>query len=211
MERTNEHRKRGAQNTRGSATQQRFGFEKQSSNSKENFSGTSDKKFMVPEDVQYDISVHLVNTFEFLFVGLPYTYIMIRIKFSVLFETRTLGRSNSKTENQMDDLRFQELSCLYGQLSWVYSPWKSRTLLREDICEQFRALVYVFSNSVLCLDGKCPQYPESAKVWAQDRHGYFVSTPEYRQYDNLDGEPFVFECKIFQGTQQRSFSTRSKI
>ena len=44
------------------------------------------------------------------------------------------------------------------------------------------------ADSVLCLGGKCGQYPESAKVREQSR-----------ELDNFDSEPFVFEEKISPG------------
>ena len=51
----------------------------------------------------------------------------------------------------------------------------------------------------VCLFGLCPPYPESAEVWAEDGVWYFVSTPEYRELDNTDGEPVVLEWYIFAG------------
>ena len=99
-------------------------------------------------------------------------------------------------ENQIVDLQFKELAGPYGQLSWERSPCRSCTLFHNGIYEQFTAKVCVFSDSVLCLGGKCPQYPESTRVREQDRISNFGSTPEYQELDNLYGEPYVFEWKI---------------
>ena len=59
--------------------------------------------------------------------------------------------------------------------------------------------MYVFSDSVLCLGGQCPQYPESARVSEQKKISTFVSTSEYRELEKLTGGPFVFEWKVFPG------------
>ena len=53
-------------------------------------------------------------------------------------------------------------------------------MLNKDIYIQVTAKVYVFSESVPSLDGKCPPYPESVRVWVQDIISYFVSTPKCR-------------------------------
>ena len=44
-----------------------------------------------------------------------------------------------------------------------------------------------------------PSILESATVSEQDRIGYFILTPEYRELDNIYGESFVLERKIFPG------------
>ena len=46
--------------------------------------------------------------------------------------------------------------------------------------------VYVFADSVMCL-GK-----QSNGAW-EDRLGWFKSSPEYRNFDRIDGEPMEFE------------------
>ena len=114
-------------------------------------------------------------------------------------------------ESQIADVQRQESSGMRGKLSWEDSSWRSCTLLHRDIYGHFTAKVYVFSDSVLCLGGKCLQFSESARVWEQDRISNFISFPEDREFDNLDGEPFVLEWKtVSQGTLQRSSSKRSK-
>ena len=79
----------------------------------------------------------------------------------------------------------KELFGLYDQLIWAQGQWRSCTFLHRDIYKQFTATVCVFSDSVLCLGGKCPQYPQSTRIW------------ENLERYNLDGEPFVFEWEIF--------------
>ena len=46
------------------------------------------------------------------------------------------------------------------------------------------------------------------KVWAE-RIEYFVSTHQYRELDNIDGEPVVFEWKIFPGAHNTGVSRGS--
>ena len=113
------------------------------------------------------------------------------------------------TANKIANFQFEELADLYGQLSWEASPWKSCTLLHRDTYKQSTAKVYVFSDSVLCLVGKCPQYPAYARVWEQDRISTSVPTAEYRELDSFTGEPFVFEWKIFPGHTAQSKRSKS--
>ena len=55
----------------------------------------------------------------------------------------------------------------------------------------------VFSDSVLCL-GKANENPQSNIAW-EDRLTWFKSSPEYRIWDKIDGEPMEFEWNIFPG------------
>ena len=84
------------------------------------------------------------------------------------------------TENQIADLQHKEFYGMHGKLSWD----------DRGVC---------FPDSVLCFGGKCPQHFESARIWEEDRICHFVSTPDYRDLDYFDGEPFVLEWKIFPG------------
>ena len=67
----------------------------------------------------------------------------------------------------------------------------------ERIINLQRTKVYVFSDSVLCL-GKIQENPQSNYAWEQ-RLGWFKSSPEYRNFDRIDGEPADFEWNIFTG------------
>ena len=67
----------------------------------------------------------------------------------------------------------------------------------ERIINLQRTKVYVFPDSVLCL-GKIQQNPESNKAW-EERLGWITSSPNYRNYDGIDGEPTKFEWNIFPG------------
>ena len=102
------------------------------------------------------------------------------------------------TQKQVADLHQKELYVMHGQQSWKESPPKSCTPLHKDIYKQCTAKVYVFSDSVLCLGGKY-NILNQQEFGKQDRLCNFVSTPEYRELDNLTGEPFVLEWNIFPG------------
>ena len=56
----------------------------------------------------------------------------------------------STTPNQQE----RELSGLQRQMDWDQSPWKSCTVVHDDIYKQLSAKVYIFADSVLCLGGK---------------------------------------------------------
>ena len=67
----------------------------------------------------------------------------------------------------------------------------------ERIINLQRTKVYVFSDSVLCL-GKIHENAQPNTAWEQ-RLEWFKTTPEYRNFDRIDGEPMEFEWHIFPG------------
>ena len=67
----------------------------------------------------------------------------------------------------------------------------------ERVINLQRPKVYVFSDSVLCF-GKIHEKPQSNDAW-EERLGWFKSSPEYRNFDRIDGEPMEFEWNIFPG------------
>ena len=72
-----------------------------------------------------------------------------------------------------------------------------------------RTKVYVFSDSVVCL-GKIHENLQSNDAWKQ-RLGWFKSSPEYRNFDRIDGEPMDFEWNISQDSISDSSVTKSKV
>ena len=58
-------------------------------------------------------------------------------------------------------------------------------------------MVYVFSDSVLCLV-KVNHNLTSNTVWEQQL-GWFKDSPQYRMLDTIDGDPTEFEWNIFPG------------
>ena len=73
--------------------------------------------------------------------------------------------------------------------------WKHLSLIGDErVSKLQRTKVYVFSDSVLCL-GKILENPQSIDAWEQ-RLGWLESSPEYRNFDSIDGEPMEFEWNI---------------
>ena len=70
--------------------------------------------------------------------------------------------------------------------------------------------MHVFSDSVLCIDGKCPPYPESIRVWEQDKISNFISTPKYRIGQHRWRTVCVRVEDFSQGREQNSFSKSSR-
>ena len=67
----------------------------------------------------------------------------------------------------------------------------------ERVINLQRTKVYVFSDSVLCFV-KILENPSSNDAWEQ-RFGMLRSSPKYRNFDRIDGEPMEFEWNIFPG------------
>ena len=89
---------------------------------------------------------------------------------------------------------------VYGvnTLDWENSSWKYLSLIGdEQIINLQLTKVDVFSDSVLCL-GKMNENPRSNIAWEQ-RLEWCTSSPEYRTFDRIDGEPMEFEWNIFPG------------
>ena len=63
--------------------------------------------------------------------------------------------------------------------------------LNERVISLQRTKVYVFPDSVSCL-GKIHENSQSNDAW-EDRLGWFKTSPEYRNFDRIDGEPIEFE------------------
>ena len=62
------------------------------------------------------------------------------------------------------------------------------TLLNDKAIKRSTAKENVFSDSVLCLGRRIAEYPRSVVSW-KDRIVWFTQSPEYRELDNIDGEP----------------------
>ena len=84
------------------------------------------------------------------------------------------------------------------QINWVDSSWKQLSLVSdEEVISLSHAKVYVFSDSVLCLE-KMNQNPKPNTLW-EDKLTWFKSSSQYRTLDTIDGEPMEFEWNIFPG------------
>ena len=94
-------------------------------------------------------------------------------------------------------------------IGWENHSWKYLSLIGEErIINLQRTKVYVFSESVLCL-GNMHENPQSNSAW-EDRLGWFKSSPEYRNFDSIDGEPMEFEWNIFPGFNTLQLSEEAK-
>ena len=83
-------------------------------------------------------------------------------------------------------------------IHWEKHSWKYLSLIGDEtIINLQRAKVYVFSDSVLCL-GRVHQHPKSDESW-KERIGWITTSPSYRDYDGISGEPTEFEWNIFPG------------
>ena len=83
-------------------------------------------------------------------------------------------------------------------INWVDSSWKHFNLVGdEEVVTLSHAMVYVFSDSVLCF-GKLNEIPLSNTVW-EDKLTKFKSSPQKRALETNDGEPKAFEWNIFTG------------
>ena len=77
-------------------------------------------------------------------------------------------------------------------INWCDSSWTHLSLIGdEEVISLSLAKVYVFSDSVLCLE-KMSDNPQSNTVW-EDKLTWFKSSSQYRALDTNDGEPMEFE------------------
>ena len=113
----------------------------------------------------------------------------------------SIANTKDLTLKQMFDISTRLVS-EQGEISgletigWENHSWKYLPLIGEErIINLQRTKVYVFSDSALCL-GKIHENPQSNDPWER-RLGWFKSSPEYRNFDRIDGEPMDFEWNIF--------------
>ena len=91
----------------------------------------------------------------------------------------------------------EEINNVY-KIYWKNHSWKQLSLIGDEtVINLQRAIVYVFSDSVLCL-GKVHQHPESNEAWKK-RIEWIFTDKSYRIYDGINGEPTEFEWNIFPG------------
>ena len=92
---------------------------------------------------------------------------------------------------------------------WENHSWIYLSLIGDErVINLQRTMVYVFSDSVLCL-GKILENPQSNDAWEQ-RLGWLKSSPTYRNFDRIDGEAMEFEWNIFQGFNTLQLSDEVK-
>ena len=94
-------------------------------------------------------------------------------------------------------------------IGWENHSWKYLSLIGEErIINLQRTKVYVFSDSVVCLD-KIFENPQSNDAWEQ-RSGWIKSSQHFRNFDRIDGEPMEFEWNIFPGYNTLQLSEKVK-
>ena len=99
---------------------------------------------------------------------------------------------STRLVSEQDEISGMETS------GWENHSWKFLSLIGDErIINLQHTKVFVFSDSVLCL-GKIHENTQSNDAW-EDRLGWFKSSPEYRNFDRIDGEPMDFEWHIFPG------------
>ena len=94
-------------------------------------------------------------------------------------------------------------------IGWENHSWKYLSLIGDErVISLQRTKVYVFSDYVLC-PGKIHENAQSNSA-REDRLGWFKSSPEYRNFDRIDGEPMEFEWNIFPGFNTLQLSQEVK-
>ena len=99
---------------------------------------------------------------------------------------------------------------------WIGNNWLGKSFMEIFVFDWWKKKhqssahteVYVISDSVLCL-GKIHENSQSNDAW-EDRLGWFKSSPEYRNFDKIDGEPMDFEWNIFPGFNTLQLSDEVK-
>ena len=94
-------------------------------------------------------------------------------------------------------------------IGWGNHSWTYMSLIGDErVINLQRTKVYVFSDSARCLC-KIFENPQSNDAW-EERLGWFKSSPVYRNFDRIDGEPMEFEWNIFPGFNTLQFSEEVK-
>ena len=82
-------------------------------------------------------------------------------------------------------------------IHWRKNSWRQLSLIGDDsVINLQRTKVYVFSDSVLCLE-RILQHPAN-EAWKKRIQGV-MSEKSYRDCDGINGEPTEFEWNIFPG------------
>ena len=111
------------------------------------------------------------------------------------YEDLTLKQMFDVTAQLVND---QEEIHGLDNIQWEKNSWKRLSLMGDETVINLQSTkVYVFSDSVLCLE-KILQHPDSNEAW-KNRIAGVKSVRSYRDYDGINGEPTEFEWNIFPG------------
>ena len=83
-------------------------------------------------------------------------------------------------------------------LAWRDTSRKHISLLSEKVGKLPKTTVCAFTDSVLCLGGRCREDPGSMKAW-ETHLEYFVQSKEYREFEDLTGLPVQFHWRTYPG------------
>ena len=84
------------------------------------------------------------------------------------------------------------------KIHWEKNSWKRLSLIGDETVIDLQSTkVYVFSDSVLCLE-RILQHPDSNEAW-KNRVAGARSVRSYRDFDATNGESTEFEWNIFPG------------
>ena len=115
----------------------------------------------------------------------------------------SIANTTDLTLKQMFDISTKlvseqdEISSL-GAIGWENHSWKYLSSIGDErIINLQRTKVYIFSDSVSCLD-KIHQHPNANEFW-KNRIEWITTSQSYRDYDGISGEPTEFEWSIFPG------------
>ena len=99
---------------------------------------------------------------------------------------QSIANTTDLTLKQMFDISTrlvseqEEISGL-ETIGWENQSWKYLSLIDDErVINLQRTMVYVFSDSVLCL-GKIFENPQSNDAW-EERLGWFKSSPVYKKF-----------------------------
>ena len=97
----------------------------------------------------------------------------------------------------------------FETIGWENHSWKYLSLIGDErVINLQHTKVYVFSDSVLWLVDIF-ETTQSNEAW-EDMLGWFKTSPEYRSFDRIDGEPMEFEWNIFPGFNTLQLSEEVK-
>ena len=120
----------------------------------------------------------------------------------------TMGKNNSDNQHSIKNTKNLTMKQMFDistrlvseqdeisgleTIGWENHSWKYLSLIGDErVINLQRTKVYVFSDSVLCL-GKIFENTQSNDAWEQ-RLRWFKSSPEFGNFDRIDGEPMDFE------------------
>ena len=81
-------------------------------------------------------------------------------------------------------------------IGWEKHSWKYMSLIGDDSVINLQRTKSTSFQILCCVLVRSTRTPNQT---VEDRLGWFKSSPEYRNFDRIDGEPMEFEWNIFPG------------